>query len=112
MKKSNTLPDVCEQSLAEHLRPDLFKALCDPVRISIVAMLAAQKETMSVSDLVGCCDIDFSGVSRHLKILREAGVVSATKSGREVNFSLNIDSLTDTLRGMASALEDCRKKAS
>ena len=108
MTETNSLPLICQQTLAEELRPDLFKALCDPVRVSIVATLAARAETATVSDLTSCCGIDFSGVSRHLKILREAGLVSATKNGREVRYQLNTDDLTATLRAIANALDACR----
>ena len=108
MNVANSLPLVCQQTLAEELRPDLFKALCDPVRISIVATLAARSETSTVSDLTSCCGIDFSGVSRHLKILREAGLVSATKRGREVRYQLNTDDLIATLRAIANALDACK----
>lgn len=93
------------------LRPALFKALCDPVRVSIVARLATRQDPVAVSDLVACCGIDFSGVSRHLKLLRQAGVVSATREGRSVRYSLNSDALCQVLRASADALEQCSEQA-
>lgn len=108
MSSSKSFPGKCQQSLADHMRPDLFKALCDPVRISIVATLAAQAESQTVGDLTECCGIDFSGVSRHLKILREAGVVNADKNGREMLYSLKTEELAETLHAMADALIGCR----
>lgn len=108
MENGHSLPEMCQTILAEHMRPDLFKALCDPVRISIVATLATQAQAATVSDLTECCGIDFSGVSRHLKILKEAGVVSANKHGREMHYSLNIDDLSQTLRALANALDSCK----
>ena len=111
MTETNSLPLICQQTLAEELRPDLFKALCDPVRISIVATLAARSDTSTVSDLTSCCGIDFSGVSRHLKILRDSGLVSATKIGREVHYQLNTDDLTGTLRAIANALDACKAES-
>lgn len=102
------LPDICQESLTVALRPDLFKALCDPVRVSIVATLAMRKDPASVSDLTGCCGIDFSGVSRHLKLLREAGVVTGVKQGRTMLYQLNTDNLIETLEGVAQALKLCQ----
>lgn len=93
------------------MRPDLFKALCDPVRISIVATLASRTSPSTVSDIADCCGIDFSGVSRHLKILKEAGVLSAARNGRKTLYSLDAEMLAMTLRTMADALEVCRKQA-
>ncbi|MFK8018860.1 MAG: ArsR/SmtB family transcription factor [Pseudomonadales bacterium] len=107
MTRQSALPDVCEASLQQSLRPDLFKALCDPIRISIVATLAARKDAATVSEIKGCCDIDFSGVSRHLKLLRDAGIVEAEKHGREVRYSLDSRHLAATLRSVADAIESC-----
>lgn len=111
MTSINPLPEVCQASLAQHLRPDLFKALCDPVRLSIVATLAAQSGPVTVSALAECCGIDFSGVSRHLKLLRDAGVVVANKNGREMLYTLETVELAQTLRGFADALIGCKQAA-
>lgn len=107
MTSANTMPARCRDALENTLRPELFKALCDPVRISIVANLAAREDESSVSDIAECCGIDFSGVSRHLKILRDAGVLSATREGRHVYYALDCAELATSLRGMADALDAC-----
>lgn len=107
MKKQPSLPSQCERALKEHLRPELFRALCDPVRISIVATLATQSKAVTVSEITDCCDIDFSGVSRHLKLLRDAGVVAVEKQGREKLYSLDAEYLSSTLRALADALDMC-----
>jgi len=107
MNSPTKLPEICETALADHLRPDLFKALCDPVRISIVATLAARTEPATVSELTECCGIDFSGVSRHLKMLREAGIVTTEKRGREVLHQLDANDLAQNLRSIADAIDVC-----
>lgn len=111
MKNISNLPVVCVTALEEHLRPELFKSLCDPTRLSLVAYLATQKQPVTVGSLADLYGIDFSGVSRHLKLLKETGVVAATKQGREVVYSLNCEQLTQTLRGFADALEMCFNNA-
>jgi DNA-binding transcriptional ArsR family regulator len=108
MDTTKPLPEICLESLSQTLRPDLFKALSDPMRVSIVANLAARGEAATVSDMSQCCGIDFSGVSRHLKLLRDANIVISEKRGREVFYTLNIDNLTGSLRALADALERCR----
>jgi len=107
MASIKPLPDMCVESLAQLLRPDLFKALSDPTRIAIVASLATRKDAATVSDVSQCCGIDFSGVSRHLKLLRDASIVNAEKRGREVLYSLNGTQLAMSLRAMADAIEMC-----
>ena len=111
MNNAIEFPPVCVQALEQYLRPDLFKALCDPTRLSIVAYLATQKQPSSVSKLAELYGIDFSGVSRHLKLLKEADVVVAQKQGREVKYSLNSTDLIETMHGFANALEVCCKSA-
>jgi DNA-binding transcriptional ArsR family regulator len=111
MSKSPTLPKYCEDTLRDQMRPDLFKALCDPIRISIVATLASRGGASTVTDIATCCGIDFSGVSRHLKILKDAGVLVAEREGRSVRYRMNAAILSATLRGIADALDACQLPA-
>ncbi len=83
----------------------LFKALSDPVRLSMIAKLSSLSNPASVSELSSCCGIDFSGVSRHLKILKEANVLNAERSGRHVLYSLNSEMLSERLSTLAAALD-------
>ncbi|MCP4248139.1 MAG: helix-turn-helix transcriptional regulator, partial [bacterium] len=46
-------------------------------------------------------------VSRHLATLREAGVVEATKAGKEVHYRVCFTDLVSTLRQVADAIEAC-----
>jgi ArsR family transcriptional regulator len=108
MMPKTVLPDCCKAALQEQMRPELFKALCDPVRISITATLASQSASSTVTEIADCCGIDFSGVSRHLKILKDAGVLVAERSGRSVLYRLDMPTVTSSLRGIADALEVCQ----
>ena len=111
MSNATKLSNCCVDALRNQMRPDLFKALCDPVRISIVATLASRSGASTVTDIANCCGIDFSGVSRHLKILKDAGVLVAERDGRSVFYRLNSSVLTATLRNMADALDVCQLQA-
>ena len=102
------LPAACVQSLDRHMRPELFRALCDPTRLTLVGRLAISEHPKTVTEISGCCGVHLSGVSRHLGILRDAGVVCSEKQGREVRYALACDVLVEALRGMADAIEDCR----
>jgi DNA-binding transcriptional ArsR family regulator len=55
--------------------------------------------------LCECCSIDASGVSRHLKILTQGGVVNVEKRGRERSYSLNRSYLANQLRELADKIE-------
>jgi DNA-binding transcriptional ArsR family regulator len=59
---------------------DPFQALADPTRRSIVEAL--QNGELQVNDIVEQVGIHQSGVSRHLRILHEAGFVSMRPDGQ------------------------------
>ena len=100
--------ETCQAALAENLRPELFRALGDANRIAVVCRLADASRPLTVTEISGCCGVHISGVSRHLAQLRDAGVITAEKHGREVRYVLDNERLAKTLRGLADALEACR----
>lgn len=57
-----------------------FAALSDPTRLSMVEKLMAQGE-LSAGDLVADSSVSAPAVSRHLRVLREAGLVRQRVSG-------------------------------
>src|SRR6202045_131785 len=64
----------------------LFHALADPARLRIVA--AMKSGEYAVGDIVDRMDIHQSGVSRHLRILHEAGIVQMRPDGQRRIYSL------------------------
>lgn len=102
-----SLPPACLAALSKHLNPELFKALCDPSRLAVLTRLACASGSLTVSEVASCCGAHISGASRHLKMLREAGLVQAEKRGREVVYRPCFAKFIKTLRGLADALEDC-----
>jgi DNA-binding transcriptional ArsR family regulator len=67
----------------------VFATLADPVRLRIVDAL--RKGEHAVNDLVGKVDIHQSGVSRHLRILQEAGFVQVRPDGQKRLYSLRAE---------------------
>jgi DNA-binding transcriptional ArsR family regulator len=65
---------------------DIFGALADPVRRSLLAELA--QEPRRVADLAASRPISRPAVSRHLRLLRETGAVSVADRGRERYYAL------------------------
>jgi ArsR family transcriptional regulator len=65
----------------------VFKALSDPNRIRIVKMLQAGE--LCVCEVREVLDLSNSTVSKHLSILRDAGLILDTKDGKWVNYRLN-----------------------
>ena len=64
----------------------LFHALADPARLRIVEAMKSRE--CAVGDIVERMDIHQSGVSRHLRILAEAGIVQMRPDGQKRLYSL------------------------
>ncbi|WP_163543672.1 ArsR/SmtB family transcription factor [Occultella kanbiaonis] len=65
---------------------DAFAALADPVRRDLVSRLA--RGSARVVDLAGEHAISRPAISRHLRVLGEAGLVTADDVGRERHYRL------------------------
>ena len=65
---------------------DVMKALSDPNRVRIVKML--QHKTLCVCEIQAILQIAQPSVSKHLKILENAGLVESKKDGLWVNYYL------------------------
>jgi ArsR family transcriptional regulator len=69
----------------------LLRAIADPVRLSIVRQLAAQADSVCACDLTECCTVSQPTVSHHLRVLREAGVVTTERHGTYIYYRLAPD---------------------
>jgi ArsR family transcriptional regulator len=81
----------------------IMKALSDPNRVKIIKLLQ-HKSNMCVCELKSLLQIAQPSVSKHLKILEEAGLVEYRKDGLWVNYSLVNDSSNPYAAGMLREL--------
>lgn len=65
----------------------IFKALSDHNRLRIVKML--EEKSMCVCEITEILQLANSTVSKHLSILRNAGLIISEKEGRWINYKLN-----------------------
>lgn len=82
-------------------KANFFKALAHPTRLRIVEMLA--EEELCVCVLLESFSIDMSTLSRHLAVLKNAGVVTCEKRGKNVYYRSACPCLTqifDCLNGL------------
>jgi DNA-binding transcriptional ArsR family regulator len=68
-----------------------FAALADPTRRAILARLATGEAT--VTELAAPFDMSLPGVSKHLKVLREAELVTVREDGQRRFYSLAVEPL-------------------
>jgi ArsR family transcriptional regulator len=59
----------------------LFRALGDPTRLEIFRLIAAQSAPMCVCDIVDRFEVSQPTISHHLKVLRDAGLVTVSRRG-------------------------------
>jgi ArsR family transcriptional regulator len=68
----------------------LFKAVADPMRLRLLSLIACHDGGEScVCDLLEAFDVTAPSVSYHLKILREAGLISSERRGTWVYYRVN-----------------------
>jgi len=87
------------------LDPEFFKALADPTRAKLLSCLIKCGRPCSVTEVAGCCSVDFSVVARHLAQLARAGVLEARREGRTVWYEAPADALSERFRALAAAIE-------
>src|SRR5512137_2341 len=64
----------------------VMKALSDPNRVKIIKIL--QKRVMCVCEIRAALHLAQPTISKHLKVMEEAGLVSHSKDGLWVNYSI------------------------
>lgn len=68
---------------------EIFKALGNPSRLTLVRTLMNGERC--VCDLVQAVDLGWSTTSKHLDVLREAGIVSSDKRGQKIFYRLELE---------------------
>ena len=84
------------ESMTFEERAALFSALGDPIRLQVLDQLATSQRC--VCELQETIDIATNLLSYHLRVLREAGLVEASKRGRWVDYRL-ADAAADLVHG-------------
>ncbi len=86
------------------LHARICQALADSTRIMILYVLA--EGPRSVSELVDTLNLSQPLISRHLKVLRERGMVYTTRDGSNVIYSLADERVIQALDLMRAVLAD------
>ena len=75
------------------MRRDVFQAIADPNRRAIIGLLANQK--LTVNAVAEHFSISRPAISRHIKILKECGLVVVRRQGRERYCEVRLDKLSE-----------------
>jgi ArsR family transcriptional regulator len=93
---------VYERDLSEEAT--LFKALADPARVAIIATLARAEHEVCVCDFTSGLDLNQSTVSHHLKLLKDAGLVTSERRGTWGYYTLAPDARARLDAALAAVL--------
>ncbi|MCX5757992.1 MAG: metalloregulator ArsR/SmtB family transcription factor [Candidatus Hydrogenedentes bacterium] len=92
------------------LKAEILAALAHPNRIRIIELL--RKDVMCNCELAPALDLEQSNLSRHLKILVQAGILNSWKDGLRVNFKVTDNRIFKILEVAAVvARRETEKKA-
>lgn len=72
-----------------------LKALADPIRREILNLLKSGK--MSAGEIVDHFDVTGASISRHLSVLKEAGLIRDERDGKYIIYDLNASVLEEIM---------------
>ncbi len=75
------------------MRRDVFQAIADPTRRSIIGLLAMQ--TLTLNAVAENYNISRPAISKHIKVLTECGLIEIKQEGRERYCSAKLDKLNE-----------------
>lgn len=97
-----TLTRCCAPRTATRIAPEaavrwagVFRALGDETRVEILGLLAAADEPICACEIEENFRLTQPTISHHLRVLREAGLVTAERRGLWVYFGLDRDTLKE-----------------
>ena len=86
----------CERSLNNR---DVYTAIADPTRREILSLLL-DNGVLSAGGIADCFrSVSRPGISRHLRVLKECGVVTSYRRGKSQNYILNPKPLQNMRNG-------------
>ncbi len=86
------------------IRSEVIKAMAHPVRLMVIEVL--KEGNKSFSELMEYFDVDKSTLSKHISVLKVAGIVSSQKDGMESIFHLQVPCVTDFFQCVTAVIED------
>jgi len=79
-----------------------FKAFSDPTRLKILQLLSSKE--MTVTEIVKAVNLSQPTISRHLAIMRDAGILSDRRDGQNIFYKLNKNVVIKCCSGFCDGL--------
>src|SRR6478735_2499461 len=78
---------------------NVFKAIADPTRRQVLALL--RERPMSAGDLAAAFAHSKPTMSAHFAVLREAGLIDASRHGKSIMYRIRMSVLEEALMGLS-----------
>jgi DNA-binding transcriptional ArsR family regulator len=92
-------------TITDNVVSDVFRALGDPIRVSIIERLGAHGDAM-VNELATMFPVSLQAVSKHIKVLEAAGLVSQRREGRHRPVHLEAERVVAATTWLASRVRE------
>jgi ArsR family transcriptional regulator len=102
-ERAEIMDDICR------MKAEMFKALGHPIRLRVVELVAEGEK--SVTELVGAIGAEPSNMSRHLAVLKRAGIVSDRKEGLNVYYRLELPCVASFFTCVTDAVKEKLEKS-
>ena len=90
------------------IRAKIIKAMAHPVRLMMIEFLKGGER--SFSEMFDLFKLDKSTVSKHLLVMKEAGIVSSRKEGMDMIYTLDVPCITDFFSCVTAVIDNKVKK--
>jgi DNA-binding transcriptional ArsR family regulator len=88
---------------------DVFRALSDPTRREILELLRGGPRTSG--EIADKFSTSWATISRHLSVLKDAGLILAERNGQHIVYELNTTVFQDVVENLIKWLRPRRKNA-
>ncbi len=101
-----TKPSIDNDKL--RVSAEILRALCHPLRMKILQFID-QNENINVNKIYNTLKLEQSITSQHLRILRNAGIVTTKREGKFIYYYIEYDKVGDVMVHVRKFLEEERK---
>ncbi len=102
----NTKPKIDNGQL--RISSEILRALCHPLRMQILQFID-ENDNINVNKIYNTLKLEQSITSQHLRILRNAGIVSTKREGKFIYYHINYDKVDNVMNVVRLFLEEERK---
>ncbi len=90
------------------IRAKIIKAMAHPVRLMMIEFLKGGER--SFTEMFALFKLDKSTISKHLLVMKEAGIVSSRKEGMDMIYTLDVPCITDFFGCVTAVIENKVKR--